>query len=160
MSEKNMQQFKYDDIAGLQTLISETFGGWSNELEVSQKLINDFADMTGDDYWIHTDPEKCKTQSPFGMPIAQGFLTLVLLPKLRSPQTWEVTGFNNMVNYGSNKLRFSGAVPVGAKIHARGRVKSVEKTPKGQTLMTLETQICVVGQERPAVVYDLMFMYM
>lgn len=155
-----VQQIRYDDLDALQGLVSETFGAWSQPLEMTQKLINDFGEMTGDDYWIHTDPEKCKTMSPFGMPIAQGFLTLVLLPKLRTPQNWEVVGFNNMVNYGSNKLRFSGAVPVGSKIHARGRVKTVEKTPKGQTLVTLETQINVVGQDRPAVVYELMFMYM
>lgn len=154
------QQIRYDDLDTLQGLVSETFGAWSQPLEMTQKLINDFGEMTGDDYWIHTDPEKCKTMSPFGVPIAQGFLTLVLLPKLRTPQNWEVVGFNNMVNYGSNKLRFSGAVPVGSKVHARSRVKSVEKTPKGQTLMTLETQINVVGQDRPAVVYELMFMYM
>jgi len=155
-----MKQFKYDDINGLQSLVSETFGAWSAPFEVSQKLINDFAALTGDNYWIHTDPEKCKTQSPFGTTIAHGFLTLVLLPQMRTPSDWEVTGYNNIVNYGSNKLRFSGAVPVGSKIHSRGRVKSVEKTPKGQVIMTQEMQINVVGQDRPAVVYELMFMYM
>jgi len=155
-----MKQFKYDDINGLQSLISEDFGAWSPPIDISQKLINDFAELTGDNYWIHTDPEKCKTQSPFGTTIAHGFLTLVLLPKMRTPSNWEVVGYNNIVNYGSNKLRFSGAVPVGSKIHARGRVKSVEKTPKGQVIMTQEMQINVVGQDRPAVVYELMFMYM
>lgn len=154
------KQYRFDDVAAMQELVSEQFGPWSAPLEITQKLINDFAELTGDHYWIHTDPEKCKTQSPFGSTIAHGFLTLVLLPKLRNEQNWEVTGFNNMVNYGSNKLRFSGAVPVGSKIHARSRVKAVEKTPKGQTIVTLETQINVVGQDRPAVVYELMFMYM
>jgi len=155
-----MKQYRYDDVDALQGLVSETFGNWSAPVEVSQKLINDFAELTGDNYWIHTDPEKCKTQSPFGTTIAHGFLTLVLLPKMRTQQDWDVVGYNNIVNYGSNKLRFSGAVPVGSKIHARGRVKSVEKTPKGQVIMTQEMQINVVGQERPAVVYELMFMYM
>ena len=155
-----MKQFKYDDINGLQSLVSEQFGPWSAPLHVTQKLINDFAELTGDHYWIHTDPEKCKTQSPFGSTIAHGFLTLVMLPKMRTPSDWEVIGYNNIVNYGSNKLRFSGAVPVDSKIHMRGRVKSVEKTPKGQVIMTQEMQINVVGQDRPAVVYELMFMYM
>ena len=65
-----------------------------------------------------------------------------------------------MMNYGSNKLRFTGAVPVGSKVHTRARVASVEKTPKGQTCVTMENHIHVVGQERPAVIYELMFMYM
>lgn len=155
-----MKQINYQDIDALQALVSETFGPWSAPFEVSQQVINDFATLTGDQYWIHTDPEKCKTQSPFGTTIAHGFLTLVLLPRLRVQPDWEVVGYNNIVNYGSNKLRFSGAVPSGAKIHARGRVKSVEKTPKGQVIMTQEMQINVVGQDRPAVVYELMMMYM
>jgi acyl dehydratase len=160
MNPATMKQYRYDDVDALQGLVSETFGNWSAPVEVSQKLINDFAELTGDNYWIHTDPEKCKTQSPFGSTIAHGFLTLVLLPKMRVQPDWEVVGYNNIVNYGSNKLRFSGAVPSGAKIHARGRVKSVEKTPKGQVIMTQEMQVNVVGQDRPAVVYELMMMYM
>jgi len=160
MSGKNMKQYQYSDVDALQSLISDQFGAWSAPLEVTQKLVNDFAELTGDNYWIHTDPEKCKTQSPFGTTIAHGFLTLVLLPKLRVQPDWEVIGYNNIVNYGSNKLRFSGAVIVGSQIHARGRVKSVEKTPKGQVIMTQEMQINVVGQDRPAVVYELMYMYM
>ena len=155
-----IRQYPYHDIDALQTLVSDQFGDWSAPLEVTQKLVNDFAELTGDNYWIHTDPEKCKTQSPFGTTIAHGFLTLVLLPKMRVQPDWEVVGYNNIVNYGSNKLRFSGAVPVGSRIHARGRVKAVEKTPKGQVIMTQEMQINVVGQDRPAVVYELMMMYM
>lgn len=155
-----MKQYQYQDVEAMQSLVSEQFGRWSAPVEVTQKLINDFAELTGDNYWIHTDPEKCKTQSPFGTTIAHGFLTLVLLPKLRVEPDWEVVGYNNIVNYGSNKLRFSGAVPAGAKIHARGRVKSVEKNQKGQVIMTQEMQINVVGQDRPALVYELMMMYM
>jgi acyl dehydratase len=155
-----MKQYQYSNVDAMQVLVSDQFGAWSSSVEVTQKLVNDFAELTGDTYWIHTDPEKCKTQSPFGTTIAHGFLTLVLLPKMRVQPDWEVIGYNNIVNYGSNKLRFSGAVPVGSRIHARGRVKSVEKTPKGQVIMTQEMQINVVGQDRPAVVYELMFMYM
>jgi acyl dehydratase len=154
------KEYLFSDLDALQEIVSEEFGPWSNEIEVTQELVNQFAEMTGDDYWMHTDPEKCKTDSPFGGTIAHGFLTLVLLPKMRNDYEWEVTGFNNMLNYGSNKLRFTGPVPVGSNIHARSRVKSVEQTPKGQTCVTLENHICVVGQERPAVVYELMFMYM
>ena len=153
-----MKQYRFDDVEALQELVSTEFGPWSNELEMTQELIDRFAELSGDDYWIHTDPERCKTQSPFGTTIAHGFLTLILLPRLKTPQGYEITGFNNMLNYGSDKLRFTGAVPTGSRIHARNRVKSIERLPKG-TRFTLEQNVHVVGQERPAVVYELVFIY-
>ena len=114
-----MQQYRFDDVDALAGLVSDEFGAWSEEVEVTQDLINQFADLTGDDYWIHTDPEKAKTDSPFGTTIAHGFLTLVLLPKMRGAPTYEVTGYNNILNYGSDKLRFTGPVPVGSRPCAR-----------------------------------------
>jgi acyl dehydratase len=155
-----MKQYQYNDIDALQEIVSDEFGEWSQALEITQAMIDQFADLTGDDYWLHTDPERCKEQSPFGCTIAHGFLTLVLLPKLTVAQSHEVIGFNNMLNYGSNKLRFTGTVMVNDKIHARSRVKEVALTPKGQTIVTMEQHVNVVGQDRPAVIYELMFMYM
>ncbi len=154
-----MKQYRFDDIDALQELVGEPFGPWSSEVELTQELINAFAELTGDHYWIHTDPERARTQSPFGTTIAHGFLTLVLMSRMRSSPGWEVTGYNNILNYGSDKLRFSGAVPVGSRIHLHNRVKAVSKEPKG-TKLTLETHIHVVGQERPALIYDLMLIYM
>jgi acyl dehydratase len=154
-----MKQYRFDDIDALQELVGEPFGPWSSEVEITQELINAFAELTGDHYWIHTDPERARTQSPFGTTIAHGFLTLVLMSRMRSSPGWEVTGYNNILNYGSDKLRFSGAVPVGSRIHLHNRVKAVSKEPKG-TKLTLETHIHVVGQERPALIYDLMLIYM
>ena len=154
-----MKQYRFDDVEGMQELLSDQFGAWSNELEITQDLINRFADLSGDDYWIHTDPERCKTQSPFGTTIAHGFLTLVLISRMRGTPTYEIIGYNNILNYGSDKLRFTGAVPVGSRIHSRSRVKAVGRLPKG-TRMTLETQVHVVGQERPALVYEIVIIYM
>ena len=155
-----MKQYKYDDVEAMQELVSDEFSPWSGEVEVTQELVNQFADMTGDDYWIHTDPEKAKTDSPFGTTIAHGFLTLVLLAKMRGEQTYDVTGFNNMLNYGSDKLRFTGPVPVGCSLHSRSRIKAVSATPKG-TKMVMEQHIHVVGQdERPVLIYDMILMYM
>jgi acyl dehydratase len=154
-----MKQYKYDDLDALQEIVSEEFGDWSAELCVTQELINQFAELSGDDYWLHTDPEKCKTMSPFGGTIAHGFLTLILLPKLRTEPLWEITGYSNMLNYGSNKLRFTGIVPAGANVHARSRVVSVSQSAKGTTVV-MEQQVAVVGQERPALVYEMIFMYM
>lgn len=155
-----MKQYAYDDIDALQELVSDEFGEWSSELEITQELINQFAELTGDHNWIHIDTERAKTESPFGTTIAHGFLTLVMMPKMSGKPTYEITGFNTIVNYGSNKLRFTGAVPAGSTLHMRSRVKDVTASPKG-TIMTLEQHIHVVGQDdRPAVVYELTMIYM
>jgi acyl dehydratase len=155
-----MEQYEYSDIEALQELVSDTFGPWSAPVEITQDLINQFAELTGDNYWIHTDPEKAKTDSPFGTTIAHGFLTLVLMPKMHGTPTYELTGYNNILNYGSDKLRFTGPVPVGCSVRSHGRVKEVSATPMG-TKMVLEQHIHVVGQdERPVLIYELIIIYM
>ncbi len=155
-----MKQYQYNDLEALGELVSDEFGAWSEKVEVTQELVNQFAELTGDHYWIHTDPEKAKTDSPFGATIAHGFLTLVLLPKMRGTPTYEVVGYNNILNYGSDKLRFTGPVIVGSSLHSRSRVKEVTETPKG-TKMVMEQHIHVVGQdERPVLIYELIIIYM
>ena len=155
-----MKQYPFNDVDGMQELVSDTFGPFSEPVQVTQALVNQFAELTGDDYWIHTDPEKAKTDSPFGTTIAHGFLTLVLMPKMGGTPTYEITGYNNILNYGSDKLRFTGPVPVGSEVHMRSRVKEVSATPKG-TKMVLEQHIHVVGQdERPVLIYELIMIYM
>lgn len=154
-----MKQYKFDDVEALQELVSDEFGEWSNELEITQDMINTFAELSGDDYWIHTDPDKCREMSPFGVPIAHGFLSLILLTKFEIAPTYEITGYNNMLNVGSDRLRFTGAVPVGSKLRLRSRVTAIDATPKG-TRFTLEQNVHMAGQERPVLVYDMIFMYM
>lgn len=155
-----MEQYDYSDIEALQGLVSDTFGAWSESLEITQDMINQFAELTGDTYWIHTDPERAKTDSPFGTTIAHGFLTLVMMPKMAGIPSYQITGYNNILNYGSDKLRFTGPVPVGSSVRMRSRVKEVTATPKG-TKMVLEQHIHVVGQdERPVLIYELIMIYM
>ena len=158
-SDAPKQQIACNDIDALRGLISEEFGPWSNVVEVTQELIDQFAELSGDEYCIHTAVEKAKKQSPFGGTIAQGALVQVLQSRFHIPQDYEVTGFNNMVNYGSDKLRFPSPVPAGAKIHMRSRVKAVEASASG-TRITLEMHTHVVGQERPSVINDIVVQYM
>ena len=153
------RQVRFDDEAAMKALVSDTYSDWSNQIVVDQELINEFAQLSGDDYWIHTDPERARAQSPFGGTIAHGALVQVLQSRLRVALDFEVVGFNNMVNYGSDRLRFPAPVPAGSRIHARTRVKSVEKLPKGMQ-MTLEIVTHVVGNERPSVINDLVILYM
>ncbi|WP_269688715.1 MULTISPECIES: OB-fold domain-containing protein [Halopseudomonas] len=147
------------DIDALKALVSDQFSDWSNQILVDQALIDDFARLSGDDYWIHTDPERARKEGPFGGTIAHGALVQVLMSRMQVPLSFEVTGFTNMVNYGSERLRFPSPVPAGSLLHSRVRVKSVEVLPRG-TQMIMEFNIHVVGQDRPAVINDLVILYM
>src|SRR6201987_2956935 len=153
-----MDSIRFDDLEKLKTKISKDYGPWSEPIEVSQKKINEFADVTGDHQWIHIDIERCKRESPFGGPVAHGFLTLSLLPAFEFETDWKVVEDRNVVNYGANKLRFISPVPAGAKVEARQRIVAVEPRPQG-TQITPESQIQVVGADKPAVVYEGIFLY-
>jgi acyl dehydratase len=153
-----METIPFSDIERLKSKISSDFGAWSKPIEVSQKTINEFADVTGDHQWIHIDIERCKRESPFGGPVAHGFLTLSLLPAFEFENEWKVGGYRNVVNYGANKLRFISPVPAGAKVHARQRIVAVDPKPQG-TQVTTESQIQVVATDKPAVIYEGIFLY-
>jgi acyl dehydratase len=104
--------------------------GISDWYEVTQDAVNLFADATGDHQWIHVDVERAKKESPFGGPIAHGYLTLSLIVPLVS-QTYVVTDAKMGVNYGLNKVRFPAPVPVGSKVRARVTLKDVEEVAGG-----------------------------
>jgi uncharacterized protein len=153
------RKIDWKDLDALKSLVSDTFSGWSNEFEVTQQVIDEFAKLSGDDYWIHTDPKRAREESPFGTTIAHGALVQVLISRLKLPMEFEVTGYTNMVNYGSNRLRFAVPVPSGCRIRARCRVAAVEQVKSGMQ-MTMEINVHVVGQDRPSVINDLVILYM
>ncbi|MHA6195060.1 bifunctional OB-fold nucleic acid binding domain-containing protein/MaoC family dehydratase [Pseudomonas wadenswilerensis] len=154
----SVPKIDFNDAAALQALVSDQFSDWSNVIVVDQALIDAFAQLSGDDYWIHTDPERARLQSPFGGTIAHGALVQVLQSRMKLQLGFEITGFSTQINYGSDRLRFPAPVPAGARIHARARVKSVELLGRG-TQLTLEINIHVLGQERPSVINDLVILY-
>lgn len=156
-SERTPIHFK--DIPALEALISGGFTDWSNAVIVDQELVNTFAQLSGDHYWIHTDPERARNESPFGGTIAHGALVQVLISRMRIPFRHEVVGFQSMVNYGSNKLRFPSPVPVGSQVHAKARVTAVESLAKG-TQVTIEMQTFVRGFDRPSVINEIVVLYM
>ena len=104
-------------IAGLRELVG-THLGYSDYMEITQERVNTFAEATGDHQWIHVDPERAQAESPFGGPIAHGYLTLSLGPVL-APQIMRVEGVRMGVNYGAAKVRFPSPVPVGSKLRPR-----------------------------------------
>jgi len=152
-------QIDYRDIEALRAAIQPDFGDWSNAIAVTQEMIDDFARLSGDDYWIHTDPERAAEESPFGGTIAHGMLVQSLIGRLSMPMPFEVTGFRNMVNYGSERLRFPTPVPAGSRIHARSRFTEVRAVPPG-TLATLEVHIHIVDNDRPSVTNSVLILYM
>jgi acyl dehydratase len=153
-----MQEIRFDDIEGLRAKISEEFGPWGPDVEVTQEMINRFADLTGDHQWIHVDVERAKKESPFGTTIAHGFLTLSLLPVLRSGSDYKIVGYGNATNYGADKLRFVSPVPAGSNVHAHSRLVAVDAKPKG-TQVTQEIAVHVAGSDRPALLYTMLVLY-
>jgi acyl dehydratase len=156
--EAIMEEIRFNDVERLKTKISDVFGNWSEPVEISQEMINQFADVTGDHQWIHIDVERSKRESPFKSPVAHGFLTLSLIPRLSMPIGVQIVGANATVNYGANKLRFVSPVPAGAKIHGRARLCGVEATKAG-TLVTREIHLHLVGNEKPALIYEALTLY-
>lgn len=152
-----MAEVQFDDIAGINALVSEEFGDWGPEIEVTQDMINGFAELTGDTQWIHVDVERAKKESPFGGPVAHGFLTLSLLPGMQR-SSLKVTGQGSTINYGAKSLRFLAPVPAGCKLHSRSRISGVEAKPKG-TLLTTDIEVTVVGAEKPSLLYCMQLMY-
>ena len=155
-----MDKIAFDAIESLQKFVSDDFSDFGDTLEVTQEMINQFAEGTGDHQWIHLDVERAKKESPFGTTIAHGFLTLSLLPKMSTleKRSYVVTGAKNVVNYGSDKLRFLSPVPAGSKVHAHSRLVSVEAGKKG-TRIESEVAIHVVGSDRPALLYSNIVLY-
>ena len=151
----------FKDNEALQSLVTSDFGDWSGSFTIDQQLISDFAEMTGDDMWMHVDEDRCAKESPYGCTIAHGFLVLSLLPKMPNEKSLigDIGGYSFMMNYGSDRLRFSGAVIVGSTIHSRSRIKAIEVTEKN-TRITLEQHVHVVGEERPALIYELTMVLM
>src|SRR5256885_13086336 len=113
----------------LNGLVGKTVGpgDWR---EVSQEMIDAFADLSGDDQWIHVDVERAKRESPYGITVAHGNLTLSMIDGLRRGLIHS-QGFQLGVNYGWNKVRFPAPVPSGSRIRARAEVISVDDVGGG-----------------------------
>ena len=126
--------------------------GWTDWLEITQDRVDRFADATGDHQWIHVDVERAQAESPFGGPIAHGFLTLSL-SNLFLPQLIEVPGASAGINYGTGKVRFPSPVPVGSRVRGSAEITAVDDIAGGlQT--TIAITIEVEGQDKPACVIE------
>jgi acyl dehydratase len=132
----------------LRSLIGQE-AGVSDWVSVTQEMINRFAELSGDDQWIHVDVERARKETPFGTTIAHGFLTVSLLSQL-SRQAVDVRGdFKMRINYGFNRLRFVSPVPAGSRVRARFTPQKVTDN-EVTWLVTVEVE----GQQKPALVAE------
>jgi len=121
-------------------------------LAVTQERIDEFAAATGDDQWIHVDRGRAASESPYGTTVAHGFLTLSLLPHFLK-EAVEIQGARMGINYGLNRVRFTGPVPAGSRMRARFRLAAAEEIEGGmQTVwsVTVERE----GEAKPVLIAE------
>jgi acyl dehydratase len=126
--------------------------GVSDWFEVTQEHINEFAEATGDRQWIHVDPDRASRESPFGRTIAHGFLTLSMLSRMIG-ETITVTGMRMGINYGFNRVRFTGPVPSGSRIRARFVLAALDDL-EGGVQMTWNVSVEREGEAKPVLVAE------
>ena len=131
--------------------------GVSEWFEVSQEVINNFADATRDHQWIHVDTNKAATDSPYGSTIAHGYLTLSLLPSFLD-EIIEVHNLKQLINYGIKDFTFKNAVKVGSRLRMRASVKSA-KDLGNICQATITCTFEVEGLEEPVAEGNIIFLY-
>ena len=135
-----------------QRIGTETVSDW---VEVTQAMIDKFADATGDHQFIHIDPVRA-AQTPFGGTIAHGFLTLSLMPLLSSkvPDAPQIEGAMMGVNYGGEKVRFLSPVRSGSKVRGLFKLLSFNEKKPGQWQQSMEFAVEIEGQDKPALIAE------
>ena len=123
--------------------------GVSGWVEITQGLIDQFAEITGDSQWIHIDTERARRESPFGTTIAHGFLTVALLSRMIHDAVEIRAACKLRVNYGFNKLRFPAPVPAGSRIRAHVTPAAVRDVENG-TEIAWDIVVEVENQAKPA----------
>jgi acyl dehydratase len=141
-----------DGVEELQASVGKTIGR-TEWREVTQGDINAFADLSGDDQWIHVDVERAATESPFGTTIAHGNLTLSLIDGFRL-QLIRIDGVKMGINYGWNKVRFPAPVVAGSRVRATATFVSVEDLGAGWFQAVTKFEVEGEGQEKPVCVAE------
>ena len=143
-------QVVLNGIDDLKSRIGEEIGV-SDWREISQADVDAFAEVTGDDQWIHVDPDRAK-DTPFGGTIVHGFFTVALAPRF-SYDMWTIENIAFALNYGLNKVRFPAPLPVGSKVRMRMGIQSVDDIPGGAQITMLYT-FEIEGGEKPVCVAE------
>lgn len=140
----------YPHLSDLQPLIGQALGS-SDWILVDQQRIDLFAQATGDHQWIHVDPERAAS-GPFGTTIAHGFLTLSLLPEMGA-SAFGIDDVRMGINYGLNRVRFTGPVPVGSRVRGHFKLLAYEVIDGGAQL-TVEVRMEREGVDKPVCIAE------
>lgn len=148
---------KINEIAQLKDHLGEPLGP-SDWIQISQETINQFAEVTGDHQWIHTDVDRAKEESPFGQTVAHGYLTLSLLPVLL-PRILEVGDASAVINYGIDKLRLPAPVPAESRIRLKAELKNVRDLHGGGARTTITFEFEMEGGTKSPCTGDVVYVY-
>ncbi len=133
--------------------------GESEPQTIDQQMVDAHAATTGDAQWIHNDPERARRESPFGGPIAQGFLLLSLLTAHSAQLTFPVFGpVRMLVNYGFDRVRFVRPVPVGAAVAIRAQLGDVRPKPDGTAVLAVDLEMFSSTGSGPVLVARWLFL--
>jgi acyl dehydratase len=134
--------------------------GSSGPVTITQEMVDTHADTTGDAQWIHNDPERARRESPFGGPVAQGFLLLALLTRLSSGLSFPAYGpVAMLVNYGFERVRFVAPVPVGASVRLHGTLAEVRPRDDGSAVLAVDVELLAGDDDAaPAMVARWLFL--
>jgi len=149
----SMPRATVEGIDDARALLNQVVGP-SQWREVTQEMINRFAELTGDDQWIHVDVERAARESPFKATIAHGNLTLSLIDGMRKELSSWGGGFKLGVNYGWNKVRFPAPVLVGSRLRCFTEVVEISDVGGGWHQITTRVTVEAEGLEKPVCVAD------
>ena len=132
--------------------------GVSSWMSIEQERINQFAECTGDHQWIHVDVARAQRESPFGGPVAHGFLTLAMVPVMGMEIGMVPTDAVAVFNYGMDKLRFLAPVKSGARVRCRSVLLEVTDQGGGRKLMKVQNTVEIDGETKPALIAESLVM--
>jgi acyl dehydratase len=132
--------------------------GVTEWVTVGQDRIDQFAACTGDRQWIHVDVERARRESPFGGPIAHGYLSLSLVAAMVMELGVIPPDAASALNYGLDKVRFVAPVKAGARVRLRASLASAEPQSGGRMLLKLQSTLESDGEAKPAVVAEVLCM--
>ncbi|GAB2455958.1 MaoC family dehydratase [Comamonas humi] len=125
----------------------------SDTITITQQMIDTFADVTHDPQWIHVDTERAAKESPFGTTIAHGLLTLSLLTGWYH-QCFSFPNRKLGLNYGFDKVRFTGPVPCGSRLVGRFALARADEVKPQELRCYWDVEVRIEGQDRPVLVAE------
>lgn len=132
--------------------------GPTDWVTVAQDRIDQFAACTGDRQWIHVDVERARRESPFGGPVAHGYLSLSLVAAMVMELGIVPPDAASALNYGLDKVRFIAPVKAGARVRLRASLASTEPQNSGRLLLKLKSTLEIEGETKPALVAEVLCM--